>query len=55
MLAVVSWHLEGEAIGRAGIIQGEHIFEEEKRNKGRNSGNTNYVEQYMPSSKSIDE
>lgn len=44
MLAVVSWHLEGEAIRGAGIIQGEHIVEEENRNKGRNFGNTSYVE-----------
>ena len=55
MLAVLNRHLKGEAIGGAEIIPGEHIVEEEKRNKGRNSGNTNDVEQGMPSSKSIDE
>lgn len=54
MWAVVSWHLEGEVTGRAGIIQ-EHAAEEERRNKGRNSGNTNYVEQYITSTKSVDE
>jgi len=36
MLAVISWHLEGEAMKRTRIIQGEHFVEEEKRNKGGN-------------------
>lgn len=35
MLAVISWHLEGEAMGRAGTIQEACFVEEEKEEQMR--------------------